>query len=175
MKRLLLGIAFTLYSTFVCAFSYTLELSEDKIQKKAESMMPLKKKKFFITTTLTEPVIDLIASTNEINLTSNVNVKAPGNISGNGKVSFTGSLRYESDSGSFYFDNLKVNSLDIDAIPQKVIPKIKGVLELLAKRVLATKPVYKFKDDNLKHKLAKAALKSIKVTNETLFVELGVF
>jgi len=175
MKRLLLGIIITLYSTFSTALTYTLELTEDKLQAKAESMMPLTKKKLFITTTLSEPVIDLIAATNEINLTSNINVKALGNISGNGKVSFTGSLRYVSDTGSFYFDNLTLNTLEIENMPAKALPKIKGLLELVAKKVLAAKPVYKFKDNNLKHTLAKATLKSMSVENETLFVELGVF
>lgn len=138
-------------------------------------MMPLEKKKFFVTTILTNPVIDLIETTNELGLSTDVAIKAPGNIVGNGKVSFTGTLRYENDSGSFYFDNLKVVSLDVEHVSPETLPKIKKVLVFVAKKFLAKKPVFTFKDNSLKHKLAKSALKTISVENEKLIIELGLF
>jgi len=175
MKRTVCGIVLFLYCGLVSAFSYTLELPEAELQTKAEAMMPLEKKKFFITTILSNPKLDLISTTNEIGLTTNLQVKAPGNISENGIVSFTGTLRYENDTGSFYFDNLNVNSLDVENIPPENLPKIKKLLEFVAKKFLAKKHVYKFKDNNLKHKLAKSVLKSVRVENEILFLELGLF
>jgi hypothetical protein len=112
---------------------------------------------------------------NKIELTSNVPIQAPGNISGNGIVSFTGALRYENNTGSFYFDNLKVNSLEAGNISVEKLPKIKKLIEFVAKKYLAKKPVCEFKDDNLKHKLAQAVLKSIRVENKILLVEIGLF
>ncbi len=175
MKQLILGIVLALQCGVSNAFSYTLELPEAELQAKADAMMPLEKKKLFVTTILTNPVIDLLASTNEIGLTTDVSVKAPGNISGSGKVSFRGSLRYENDSGSFFFEDLNIDSLIVEKVPSESIPKIKKMLESVARKFLATNPVYKFKDDNLKHKLAKSSLKSIRVDSEILFVELGLF
>ena len=46
---------------------------------------------------------------------------------------------------------------------------------MVAKKYLAKKPIFRFKDGNLKHKLAKSTLKSIAVENETLKIELGIF
>ena len=175
MKQLLLAIGLIVYWPAATAFSYTLEISEAELQDKVNAMMPLEKKKFFVTTILTNPILDLIETKNEISISTNVEVKAPGNISGNGTVIFTGTLRYENDPGSFYFDNLNVVSLTIDQVPSETLPKIKKMLEFVAKKYLATKPVFTFKDDNLKHKLAKSTLKSIAVENETLKIELGIF
>ena len=175
MKKLLLTIYLVLHCASAFSFSYTLELSEADIQERADAMMPLEKKKFFVTTILTNPVIDLIEITNELGISTDVAVKAPGNIVGNGEVSFTGTLRYDNDSGSFYFDNLKVVSLDVKKAPPDSLPKIKKILEFVAKKFLAKKPVFTFKDDNLKHKLAESTLKSISVKNETLIIELGLF
>jgi hypothetical protein len=175
MKQLFLGIILALQCGVSSAFSYTLELPEAELQVKADAMMPLEKKKFFVTTILTNPVIDLLASTNEIGLTTDVSVKAPGNIAGSGKVSFRGSLRYDNDSGSFFFENLNVDSLIVENVSPESLPKIKKMLEYVARKFLAVKPVYKFKDDNLKHKLAKSVLKSIRVDSGILFVELGLF
>ncbi|MFT6047441.1 MAG: hypothetical protein ACI9WC_003155 [Arenicella sp.] len=157
------------------SFSYTLELSEANIQKRADAMMPLEKKKFFVTTILTNPVIDLIEITNELGISTNVSVKVPGKSAGNGKVSFTGALRYDNDSGSFYFDNFKVISLDVKKVSPDSLPKIKKTLGFIAKKFLAKKPVFTFKDDNLKHRLAESTPKSISVENEMLIIELGLF
>ena len=175
MKKLLLTIYLVLHCASAFSFSYTLELSEADIQERADAMMPLEKKKFFVTTILTNPVIDLIEITNELGISTNVAVKAPGNIVGNGKVSFTGTLRYDNDSGSFYFDNLKVTSLDVKKVHPDSLPKIKKILEFVAKKFLAKKPVFTFRDDNLKHRLAESTLKSISVENEILTIELGLF
>ena len=175
LSRYIFGAVLFLYCNFAAAFTYTLELTETEIQTKAEAMMPLEKKKFFVTSILTNPIVDLIASTNEIGLSSDIQIKAPGNISGKGSVSFSGSLRYENDTGSFYFDNLNITELEIEKVPETSLPKIKKMLEFVASKFLTRKPVYKFKDNNLKHKLAKATLKSIKVENETLLLELGLF
>ena len=174
MKKLILVILF-LYSPGGMAFSYTLELTEPELQDKANSLMPLEKKKFFITTILTNPIIDLVNGSGEINLTTDVQVKAPGNLSGSGVVSFIGSIRYENETGSFYFDNLRVVSLEIGQIPNETLPKVQKMLEFVAKKFLSVKPVYTFKDNNLKHKLAKAALKSVAIENERLLVLLSVF
>ncbi|MFT5226877.1 MAG: hypothetical protein ACI8XX_002644 [Polaribacter sp.] len=175
MKNIFLTIFLVLHGASALAFSYTLELSETNIQERADAMMPLEKKKFFVTTILTNPLIDLIQTTNELGLSTDVEIKAPGNIVGNGKVSFTGALRYDNDSGSFYFDNLKVVSLEVNKVPPKTLPKIKKILELVAKKFLAKKAVFTFKDDNLKHKLAKSTLKSITVEDQSLIIELGIF
>ncbi|MFT4607232.1 MAG: hypothetical protein ACI9V8_001287 [Urechidicola sp.] len=175
MKKLLLTIFLVLHCASALAFSYTLKLSEADIQERVDGMMPLEKKKFFVTTILTNPLIDLVETTNELGLSTDVGVKVPGNIVGNGEVSFSGTLRYDNDSGSLYFDNLKVVSLDVKKVPPDSLPKIKKLLEFIAKKFLAKNPVFTFRDDNLKHRLAESTLKSISVENEMLIIELGLF
>jgi hypothetical protein len=175
MKKLLLTIYLVLHCTSAFSFSYTLELSEADIQERVDAMMPLEKKKFFVTTILTNPVIDLIEITNELGISTDVAIKAPGNIVENGEVSFTGTLRYDNGSGSFYLDHLKVVSLDVKKVSPDSLPRIKKILEFIAKKFLAKKPFFTFKDDNLKHRLAESTLKSISVKNETFIIELGLF
>jgi hypothetical protein len=175
LNKCLLSIFLVLNCASALAFSYTLELSESEIQERVDVMMPLEKKKFFVTTVLTNPIIDLIESTNALGLSTDVAFKAPGNIVGSGRISFAGTLRYDNDVGAFYFDNLKLVSLDIKKVPSEFLPKIKKILQSVANKFLEKKPVFKFKDNNLKHKLAKSILKSIAVENENLVIELGLF
>ncbi|MBA6364123.1 DUF1439 domain-containing protein, partial [Colwellia sp. BRX8-8] len=53
--------------------------------------------------------------------------------------------------------------------------KIQDIAQAMLSKVMAVYPVYKFKDDNVKHKLAKAVLKSLEVKDEKLIITLGVF
>lgn len=175
MKKILVVLLMIMQCSAATAFSYTLGLTEQELQAKADQMMPLQKKKFFVTTTLTNPVIALLNSSNKISLSADVAVQAAGNINGSGSVTFNGALRYDNKSGSFYFDDLEITSLNIKQLSPAVLPKIKSSLQGVAQKVLATQPVYTFNDKNLKHQLAKSALKSILVKDQKLIIELGLF
>ncbi|VAW61508.1 hypothetical protein MNBD_GAMMA11-2537 [hydrothermal vent metagenome] len=175
IKRVSLVIFMMLLSQTAMAFSYTLEISEKELQEKVSKMMPLEKKKYFVTVILSEPVIDLTGGNNEIGIFSHVKIIAPGSIEGAGKVKITGSLRYDSKTGSFFFKHPEIVSLEVNDVPEKYMPNIKKIAQSAVSKILATRPVYKLKDDNLKQKLAKSVLKSIKVENKKLLVELAAF
>ena len=65
--------------------------------------------------------------------------------------------------------------IKINKVPDKYIPKIKKIAQDIASKILATKPIYKFKDNKLKHKLAKSVLESVTVQEEKLLVKLSAF
>jgi hypothetical protein len=138
-------------------------------------MMPLTKKKFFITVTLSNPRVELIEGKDRVRIFSEIEVQAPKGIGGNGEAQITGSLSYDSDHGAFHFHNTEIESLKIDQLPDQHIPKVKKAVEIIASKFLAARPVYRFKDENLKHKLAKSVLESISIKDKILFLELSLF
>ncbi len=71
--------------------------------------------------------------------------------------------------------NPTIVDLKINGIPDKYQPKIRKLAQITISKILSSRPVYKLKDDNLKHKLAKATLDSVLVENEKLLVTLTVF
>jgi hypothetical protein len=164
-----------LVSHVVFALDYTQEITELEIQEKVSAFMPIEKKKYFVTVKISNPKIDLIKKTDEIGILANIEAFAPGGITGSGEIMVKGSLDYDPKKGEFYFKSPKIVSLTIDKVPHKIIPKIQGIAQIALSKAMAVYPVYKFKDDNLKHKLAKAVLKSLKVKNEKLILTLGVF
>jgi len=175
MKQIYLAIALMCFSQFTMAVSYTLKIPEDELQRKVSAMMPLEKTKFFVKVILSEPVVDLLKENNEISVLSNINVIAPAGIKGAGKVKMSGSLTYDAGQAAFYFKNPKIIDIEVDRFPEKHIPKVKSIAQTIANKMLTKYPVYKLKDNNLKHKLAKSVLKSLGVKNEILLVELSVF
>lgn len=175
MKSLLFILFIACYSSYTKAFTYIHEMTEKQLQQQADTMMPLKRTKFFVTATLSEPIIDLREATNDISLTANVKAKTLGNLSGDGKVSFSGFLRYEKEQGSFYFDNLKMEHLEISNVPAELLPNIKAILEVAAQKVLSATPIYTFDKNNTQHQLAKSSLTSMQIENDTLLVTFDLF
>jgi len=171
----LLVIAFLAMAHASFAFSYTLEISESELQKKVSAMMPMKKKNMFVAVTVSDPKVDLIKESNEIGVMTNIEVIALGSLKGSGRANITGTLNYDAEKGEFYFRNPTVVSLEVDNVAKKFIPKIKKITQLAITKAMSAYPVYKFKDDNIKHKLAKAALKSVIVEQEKLLVTLSMF
>ena len=175
MLRVLLIATALIISGTSYALSYTKEFTEAEIQEKVSAMMPLEKKKFFVTVIFTNPIVDLLETNNKIGIISDINVKAPGGIKGNGKAHITGSLSYDNKKGEFYLKNPILNELTVENLPEKHMPTVKNIAQLALEKVTAVKPIYKLKDNNLKQKLAKSLIKSIKVEKEKLIVELSPF
>jgi len=157
------------------AFSYTLEISESELQKKVSAMMPMKKENMLVVVTVSDPKVDLIKESNEIGVFTNIEVIALGSLKGSGRANITGTLKYDAQKGEFYFRDPTVVSLEVDNVAKKFIPKIKAITQLAITKAMSVYPVYKFKGDNIKHKLAKAALKSVTVEQEKLLVTLSAF
>lgn len=166
-------IVFT--SQMVSALDYTQEITEQEIQEKVSALMPLEKKRYFVTVKISDPKIDLIKEINEVGILANIEVIAPGGIKGRGEVMIQGALDYDAKKGAFYFNQPKIVSLKIDQVPTDFIPDIQALAQTALTKALASYPVYKFKDDNLKHRLAKSVLKSLQVQDEKLLITLSAF
>lgn len=175
MKNLVLAVALLFFSQLAEAFSYTLEITQEDLQLKISAMMPMEKKKFFITVVLSEPKVDLSVGNNEIGVFSHVEVIVPGGIKGTGTATITGSLSYDPDKSEFFYKDPNVVSLNVDGLPPKYLPNAKKIAQLAASKYLSARPIYKLKDENLKLKLVKAVLQSVKVENDLLLVELSAF
>ena len=103
MSRLI-GLFILLLSSYqAMALSYTVEISEEELQEKIAAMMPLEKKKFFVTVIFSHPKIELAESANEIGIYSQMDIAAPGGIKSTGNTKITGALSYDAAKNEFYF------------------------------------------------------------------------
>lgn len=163
-----------LTTTAAYAFTYTLEITEQELQEKIQQKMPIHKKKYFVTVTLSDPKVALLQGRDRIDIESNIDALIPGGIAAKGRGNVEGSIEYMQDTGEFFFIDPQVKSLTVDKVTAKHQETIRKVADFAAKSALRRFPVYRFKDENLKHKLAKAVLKSVHVENGKLLLELGI-
>ncbi len=175
MIRILALLLMFSFSQMSSAFTYTVELTERSLQEKVEAMMPLEKKQYFFRIRLSEPKLELVEASNEIGFFMHVDVIAPGGLTGSGRGKIMGSVRYVPKTGEFFLDSPKLVGLEIDLVPKRLTPKIAKFAELVLARASETLPVYRLRDDDVKHQLARSTLKSIQVKDHKLKITLGVF
>ena len=162
-------------SYFSYALSHTVEITEQALQNKVSAMMPFEKTKFFVSVRVTEPVVSLLAESDQIGVLANIEVNIPGGVKHSGQVNMLGTLIYNAKQGAFYFSEPILVDFTIDKLSIKQNQKVKKITQSLMTKLLAKYPVYKFKEDELKHKLAKAMLASVKVDDGKLLLKMSLF
>jgi hypothetical protein len=174
MSRLIVLFILLLSSYQAMALSYTVEISEAELQEKVAAMMPLEKKKYFVTVVFSNPKIELAENVNQIGIYSQMDITAPGGIKTTGNTKITGSLSYDPIKSEFFFKNPAIVEMKVDKVPDAYLSTIKDIAQLMVGKMLET-TLYKLKGGDLKRDLAKSMLKSVTVANKQLLVELELF
>jgi len=156
------------------AFSYTQEFTEAELQQKIEAMMPLEKKKYFVTIIVTAPKLDLLEGSDELSIKADIAMQAIAGIKGSGTTTITGSITYNPAQGSFHLLNPTVADLHIDGIDEQYQPKIKQMAQTAITNSMANFPLYTLQDNDLKQKLAKSVLESVVISDGKLLVKLNL-
>ncbi|NOX43996.1 MAG: DUF1439 domain-containing protein [Gammaproteobacteria bacterium] len=157
------------------ANAFTLEFTEAEVQEKISAMMPLERKKLFLTMIIRDPIVKFLKNPDKVSVMANIEASVPGGMTGTGNVNIVGSLSYNKEEGSFYLKDPIINEMHIDKIQNKYQSTIKDLAQKVVVNVMSTRSVYKLRDDNVKHKLAKSTLNSISVSNQKLIVEFNLF
>lgn len=173
MFRHVLLLVFFCFSSPV--FSYTLEMTEAQIQEKVSAMMPLKRKQFFVTVTLSNPKVVLIKDSNRMGIYLNVEALIPGISKGEGRGWVTGSISYNTSKGAFYLNEARIETLEIDNLAPVYSDKVKQLAQTVVTKAMAQYPVYQFDEQDMQQKFAKAMLESVEVKDERLRVTLSLF
>lgn len=174
MMKWMLCVLLLLAPQWAMAFSYTVELTEAELQEKVMGFMPLTRKTLFATVTLTDPKLDLLANTDQVSLLTHIDVTALNGITEKGSLSLVGTPYYDAKKHAFFLKDAQIKSLEIDNLEASYLPSIQVIAQQIIATILATQPIYRLEDDNLKHKLAKSVLKSIVIQDEKLLLVLGL-
>ncbi|PCJ14579.1 MAG: hypothetical protein COB04_14910 [Gammaproteobacteria bacterium] len=172
MKQIIL-LLMLLASFPTQALTYTKEFSEAELQAQIEAMMPLVKTKYFITIEISNPILDLVALTNELSISADVAALANGSTLGKGSLQLKGTLRYDPDQGAFYLNNATIVKMTIEGVAEQYQKSIKQLSQVAVTEALQQVPVYQF-NEGLKQQFAKSVLKSVQVKDEKLLIELSL-
>ncbi len=175
MKKILSILSLLFISQNTLALSYTMEITEQELQNRITAMMPIEKDAFFIKVKILNPKVRFLKHNNQISIASTVKINAITGYKGDGKIKMTGTILYKPEQAAFYFINPVINTIKIKNVPQQYMLQIKAITQNLLQNSLSHYPIYTLDANDENQKLAKSYLKSVKVEQHILKLELSLF
>jgi len=159
----------------IFGFTYTKVISSAEIQKKIDPKFPLSKKSFLFNLILSHPKIILKEGVNRFGIDIDLTLLAGKKEMAQGSVYIHGEIDYLPKKGEFFLKDSRVDNLVLQGIDQKIVRQIESMLELVARSSLNKFPIYRLNEEKIKHRLAKSLLKSIKIHEGQMEIELELF
>jgi len=177
MIKKIIGILIITIGFMACSSTnYTVKISQDKLQKDIAKRFPVKQNVMIGTMSLNSPIIKLAKNKNEIVTGLNFEYKPPFFSKQSGLIEVGGTINYNKENSSFYLQNPSIKDMKFNnsSLTSMVPSTLKDMMAGFLNQVFSKYPIYKIKDDSLKGKLYKKALKKIEVKNGNLELTLGL-
>jgi len=155
-------------------FAWTVKLSEAELQEKINKRVPIEKKKYLFTVLVSAIDVELKEGSDRVGLIADMEIRSPHLSSGKGRALLDGMLSYRQEEGAFYFQEPVIREVRFENISDKYHSPIRKIFQRAIARRLADKPVYILDENKFKHQLAKSLLKSVKVIDRKLVLEMGL-
>ncbi len=173
--KLVLLCMFMLNTNLAWSLSYSLNLSEDELQNALDKELPFSKKKALYKLSIQKAELDLHENQNRLSLSSEFRFSTLASHPVSGECRLSGRLVYEAKQSSFYLHDVGLNSLHINGLSDNLLAQMSPVIELTLKKLVASRALYTLKEGDIKQKLAKASLESVKVNKSHLQLQFSLF
>ena len=118
---------------------------------------------------VTAPQLTLTDGSDRIALTAALSA-AVGQRRYPGTLAFSGKIRYVAQDGEFFLDDIEIERFELAGIPMHYTEILRSRGPGVLRSVLATRPIYTLKGDTLQERLARLAVRDVRVVNGKLRV-----
>lgn len=154
--------------------SYTFEIGAKELEKRIVPLFPIKKKKLIFIFKITDPEVILPPDRdNRVGISVSMKVSIPGLLAARGRAVIHGEIDYWAEEGEFYFFDPEIDELAIDGLPRRYQDEVRGLFESIIRSAVSDLCIYKFDTEDRRQLIAKRMLKSIRVEDEKLKVQVG--
>ncbi len=164
----LLGV---IVSGVACGYQTDVSVPRDKIQALIEKKFPIEKDAVLARVKLQSPAVYFQG--NQIGMRLRYEAGVLGK-QATGEIAFHGAPVYEADEGAFYLSTLTIADFTVngDDLPHadKLRERISSVLDAVIPHVA----LYRLRQQDFKHALAKLLLKQVRVAGESLVLTMGI-
>lgn len=155
--------------------SYTFEIGAKELEKRITPLFPIKKKKLIFVFKITDPEVVLPPNRdNRVGISVSMKVSIPGLLAARGRAVIHGEIDYWAEEGEFYFFDPEIDELEIGGLPGRYQEEVRGLFESIIRSAVSDLCIYKFDPADRKQVIAKRMLKSIKVEDEKLKIQVGL-
>lgn len=155
---------------------HTITLSAAQIQSALQSKFPIEKKPLIFTVKFSDPTTAIDPTSGQVTVGLKCSMAALGRKAANGDGTATGTVRYEPKTGELFLDNpkVKLNSLELIGLAQRDKGKATDLIEAGLQECFKRTPIYKLDDKDSQMLMVHRIMKSMRVENGELKIELGL-
>lgn len=149
-------------------------LDRADVQRRVERLFPIVRANELVRVRLHHPRVILTPRSDRIGLGVRIDATAAEQYSVSGHATVDGVLRFAGTGGNFYLDDTNVKELQIDGVPTLYLEQIRQLAGGLLRDLLRARPIYTLGQMGESRRIMGSEIKSIKVRNGKLLVELAM-
>ena len=147
-----------------------IELTEQELQTRLTARFPIQNCSLIVACIdVTSPQLKLVEDSDRISLSTDIAATVLQRRYA-GVLAFSGRVRYVAQDGEFFLDDIEIQRLDLEGVPANYTEMLRSRGPAVLRGVLATKPIYTLKADNAQQRLARLAVRDVRVVNGKLRV-----
>lgn len=153
--------------------AFKVSLSDTHVQSVLHNYFPLKEYAAIARVTLQGPKVRLGKNNKDIALMIPIDANIINDAMHRGHIIVLVSLSYKASSGSLYLSNPRVTQLEMPSVDKKLLGELSEFIKTIIKNALPLVRIYKVKEQDLNHSLAKSTLKHFSFEDRRLSLEFG--
>lgn len=159
----------------IALMRHTIRLSAADIQSQLETKFPQEKRKLIFVARFSDPTVAIDPGTGLVTLGVSVTASALGVNAMKTHAETVGAVRYESSTGELFLDSpiTKVDGFEMIGLSSRDRKTASELIEKALQEYLTVKPLYRLKSSDTKLFTARRVLKSIRVRDGEIELELG--
>jgi hypothetical protein len=155
-------------------FSFEVKIPRSLVEQQVERKFPTVRNKGLLSLKLSNPKLDFQGARNRLGVEASAELRILGMVPIPGSIVCDGTLEYQPQNGTFVFTDVQVKKFNIRDVPKTYADDIGGLVGTAALGALGGLEIYKLDANATEEKLAKLALKAIRVTDDGIVAKLGL-
>jgi hypothetical protein len=89
-----------------------------------------------------------------------------------GTLAFSGKIRYVAGDGNFFIDDIVIDRFDLAGVPIHYLEILRNRGPVVLRGALSTRPIYTLRGDTVQERLARMAVRDVRVVNGKLRISM---
>ncbi|MEF9965837.1 MAG: DUF1439 domain-containing protein [Comamonas sp.] len=161
---------------YLAAKTYEIRISQAQLEQKLAERLPLTQRYPLVSVTLAQPRVHLNEDSERVDfgLNMTVNTNTSGSQLLGAQIDVSASLRYDAERGAIFLDQPVMDKLVVQGLDERRTAMAQVALEAAMASFLAQQPVYTLNASDTRQRVARMAVRDIKVENGVVVLILGL-
>jgi hypothetical protein len=161
---------------YLAAKTYEIRISQAQLEQKLAERLPLTQRYPLVSVTLGQPRVHLNEDSERVDfgLNMTVNTNTSGSQLLGAQIDVSASLRYDAERGAIFLDQPVMGKLVVQGLDERRTAMAQVALEAAMASFLAQQPVYTLNASDTRQRVARMAVRDIKVENGVVVLILGL-